>query len=156
MPGYSLNGSRKTLSRSLLSMSFLLRCHGHIYILYTHRERERAKEQNLTVSSELTQGGADIEKSLLIGIVCLGRFHKDGEVCMGLTGWAEMGSHEDQFKQYSGRSYLYLGVGTLANKVIARDSYSLGSDRIPLGVEGWVAGDSECADCLSDKKSHKC
>ena len=98
------------------------------YIYYTHTHTHThthtAKEQNLTVSSELTQGGADIEKSLLIGIVCLGRFHKDGEVCMGLRGWAEMGSHDEQFKQYGGRSYLYLGVGTLANKVIARDSYS--------------------------------
>lgn len=35
-----------------------------------------------------------------------------------------MGSHEEQFKQYSGRSYLYLGIGTLANKVRVRDSYS--------------------------------
>lgn len=35
-----------------------------------------------------------------------------------------MGSHEEQFKQYSGRGYLYLGVGTSANKVIVRDSYS--------------------------------
>lgn len=67
-----------------------------------------------------------------------------------------MGSHEEQFKQYSGRSYLYLGIGTLANKVTVRDSYSQGSDRIPLGVEGWMEGDSECADCLFDKKSHKC
>ena len=53
-----------------------------IYILHTHTHT--AKEQNLTVSSELTQGGADIEKSLLIGIVRLGRFHKGGGVCMGL------------------------------------------------------------------------
>ena len=95
-----------------------------VYILHTHTHTHTAKEQNLTVSSELTQGRADIEKSLLIGIVHLGRFHKGGGVCVGLWGWAEMGSHEEQFKQYSGRSYLYLGIGTLANKVRVRDSYS--------------------------------
>ena len=55
-----------------------------VYILHTHTHTHTAKEQNLTVSSELTQGGADIEKSLLIGIVHLGRFHKGGGVCVGL------------------------------------------------------------------------
>ena len=127
--GYSWNGPKRTLSRSLPSMSSLLRCHGKIYIdthTHTHTHpRKTAKEQNLMVSSESTQWRADIQKSLLIlGLFVWEDFPKSRRLAWGFVDELRWVPEREQFERYSGRNYLNLGERTYNSKVTVRDSYS--------------------------------